>query len=191
MSSRLRAVEVDIVSMKSSVTNTSPESLTIANGISTQLKTIESRCEDTENRLCRCNLLFFGITDDKSESWSSSESKVIDICNQHLGIAIDPAQIDCAHRLGQYNGEKSRPVIVKFAFFKDKQRVIEKGYKFKNTNFAVREDFSLQTRIARRKLIEFARIKNAQFKLTLDKLRIDNNVYTYDAASATVVPLPR
>lgn len=122
---------------------------------------------------------------------SSSESKVINLCSEHLGIAIEPTQIERAHRLGQFNREKNRPIIAKYTFFKDKQSIIENGYKFKGTDFAVREDFSLQTRIARRKLIAFAKTRGVPLKLTLDTLRVDNTTYRYDSPSDSVVPLSR
>lgn len=117
LSVRLQTVEGDLVSIKSSGNSSSPESPEKSRAISRQLKSIEMRCEDAENRLRRCNLLFFGISDDRNESWSSSESKVINLCSEHLGIAIEPTQIERAHRLGQFNREKNRPIIAKYTFF--------------------------------------------------------------------------
>lgn len=68
---------------------------------------------------------------------------------------------------------------------------MEKGKLFKNTNFAVREDFSRQTRTARNKLRAFAKEKNVSFKLNVDRLRIDDITYVYDAETDSVTQAPR
>lgn len=134
----------------------------------------------------RSNLLFFGIQDDPSDTWSSAENKLLEICSEHLGITIDPARIERAHHLGKYGTGKCRPIIAKFTFFKDKQQILEKGHKLKGTPFAVREDFSAQTRLARKKLLAFAKTKNTQFRLNVDKLRIDNCTYVYDDTTDSI-----
>lgn len=139
----------------------------------------------------RSNLLFFGIPDVSLESWADSEKKVIDLCSQHLKLSVAPSQIERAHRLGKYQSDKCRPVIVKLAFFKDKQRIMEKGKLFKDTDFAVREDFSRQTRTARNKLRAFAKEKNVSFKLNVDRLRIDDITYVYDAEADSITQVPR
>ncbi|KAK8775550.1 hypothetical protein V5799_031105, partial [Amblyomma americanum] len=43
-----------------------------------------------------------------------------------------------------------------------------------------------QTRLARKKLIEFAKPQKVPYKLNVDKLRINDSVYVYDAATDTV-----
>lgn len=52
--------------------------------------------------------------------------------------------------------------------------------------YAVRKDFSFQTRLARKKLLGFAKTKGASFKLRVDKLRMNDTEYTYDPVSDTV-----
>lgn len=66
LSVRLQTVEGDLVSIKSSDNSSSPESPEKSRAISRQLKSIEMRCEDAENGLRWCNLLFFGISDDRN-----------------------------------------------------------------------------------------------------------------------------
>lgn len=192
LAARLRALEVDTETIKNIQSNSSsvgsPESVLC---LTDKLKTIESRCDDAENRLRRTNLLFFGIPDLHDENWSSAEKKVIEFCSQNLGISMEPSQIERSHRLGKYNAGKCRPIITKFTLFKDKQRILENGFKLKGSNFAVREDFSLQTRVARKNLRDFAKSKGMPYKLNVDKLRIDNNTYFYDAISCAVVQSTR
>lgn len=49
------------------------------------------------------------------------------------------------------------------------------------------EDFSPSTRYCRKKLIEFAKRLKKPIKLSVDKLRIDNETYIYDHATDSVV----
>lgn len=188
ISSRMHAVEVDVMALKQNDGSSTSLSQTSGVNICEKIKAIESRCEDAENRLRRSNLLFFGLPDEPSESWFSSEQKVIQLCSQHLGITLQSSQVERAHRLGRYNSDKCRPIITKFAFFKDKHSIMEMGHKLKGTLFAIREDFAPQTRFARKKLLEFGKAKNVPFKLSVDKLRIDNVTYVYDAINDKITP---
>lgn len=59
-------------------------------GIVSELYKVNSRCDDAENRLRRSNLLFFGIPDSQTETWTQSEEKVIRLCAESLGVEISP-----------------------------------------------------------------------------------------------------
>lgn len=154
--------------------------------ISKKLVEITSRCDDTENKLRRCNLLFFGIEDDENEDWNASEQKVIKFCSEKLQKNTSAAQFERVHRLGRFTVGKYRPIIAKFAFFKDKQSVLASAHKLKGSTFSVREDFSLPTLQARRKLIEFAKSENKPYKLVFDRLRMGDKTYIYDSATHAV-----
>lgn len=49
----------------------------------------------------------------------------------------------------------------------------------------------MQTRVARNKLRAFAKDKNVSFKLNVDRLRIDDITYVYDADTDTIIRAPR
>lgn len=192
LSERIRTVEVDMAERKIEQVSAASESGPNMSGtIGAQLRKIESRCEDAENRLRRSNLLFFGIPDEMSETWSTAENKVINLCSEKLGVNLQSTQIERSHRLGQFQTEKCRPIIVKLTYFKDKQLILENGKKFKDTDYAVREDFSLQTRLARKKLLEFAKSKKRTYKLSVDKLRMGDSVYMYDSDTDQVIEVSR
>ncbi|KAG0425776.1 hypothetical protein HPB47_027082 [Ixodes persulcatus] len=89
-------------------------------GIVSELYKVNSRCDDAENRLRRSNLLFFGIPDSQTETWTQSEEKVIRLCAQSMGIEISPGNLERSHRLGKFTANKNRPIIVRFLRFKDK-----------------------------------------------------------------------
>lgn len=74
--SGIRAIEVDMEQMKSTIAMPStPQSELLPSNVADQLKKINSGYDDAENRLRRSNLLLFGIPDDQSETWSTSEKK--------------------------------------------------------------------------------------------------------------------
>lgn len=73
---------------------------------------IEERLNDAEDRLRRCNLVFYGISEGESESWSESEKLVTDICNTNLKMALEPKDIHRAHRIGKIAREKNAPFLL-------------------------------------------------------------------------------
>lgn len=68
-------------------------------GIVSELYKVNSRYDDAENRLRRSNLLFFGIWDSQTETWTQSEEKLIRLCSQSLGVEISPGNLERSHRL--------------------------------------------------------------------------------------------
>lgn len=157
--------------------------------LSSEVKILTEKCDDSENRLRRCNLIFFGLPDTDGETWGQSESKILSFCSEKLGVTLDSKNIERAHRLGRFHGNKNRPIIVKFSHFKDKSSVISCNGKLKNTSFVIREDYSARVRLARRKLFHYAQEKNLAFKIRFDKLIVGNKQYTYDSATDAVIEL--
>lgn len=83
----------------------------------------ERKNEKLESHSRRFNLKFFGFEDSINESWEESENKVKNYLHEGLHIDDSEIRIERAHRLG---GSKSvpRPIIVKFSFFKDKEKIL-------------------------------------------------------------------
>lgn len=65
---------------------------------------------------------FFGIEESRKESWDETETKVRKYISEGLNIDDTNIQIERAHRLG--GSSTPRPVIVKFSFFKDKEKIL-------------------------------------------------------------------
>lgn len=132
-------------------------------------------------------MLFFGLTDTAGETWAQSEAKVISHCSAKLQINIEPRDIERAHRLGAFHPDKKRPVIVKFTHFKDKDRILGASWKIKGLEVTVSEDFSPNTRLARKKLTEFGKTQGTPYKLRHDRLKLGDATYMYDHSSKKVV----
>ncbi|XP_029830951.3 uncharacterized protein LOC115315791 [Ixodes scapularis] len=178
------ASELDALKQKdtSSAATTEPQLTAALNELS-QLKT---RCDDAEGRSRRCNLLFFGITDADKETWAQSECLVTSLCSEKLNVQVESSRIERAHRLGAFDPQKCRPIIVKFSSFKDKDSVLSSAHKLKGTRVAISEDFPISVRLARRHLLDFARPKGTPYRLRHDKLFINDKCYVFDAALGAV-----
>ncbi|KAH6933903.1 hypothetical protein HPB50_018684 [Hyalomma asiaticum] len=160
---------------------------TVANNCSAQVSQLTARVEDMECRSRRCNLVFYGLADKQTETWRDSEELVMQHCKKIFDITIQTRDIERAHRLGAFKHGKNRPIIVKFAHFKDKDHILSKGGKLKGTAYGISEDFPPHTRLARRHLVEFAKAQSVPIKLRYDKLICGNKTYVFDHPTQTVV----
>lgn len=151
---------------------------------------LELRLDDAENRSRRNNLIFYGLADPSAkETYAESEKLVIGHCRDNLEMAVDPKEIERAHRLGRHDPNRPRPIIVKFSSFKTKDAILSQGPKFKGTNYSVGEDFSRRVQYARKQLVAFAKAKDVPFFLRYKTLFIDSKRYVFDEASQEVKAL--
>ncbi|CAN7975538.1 unnamed protein product [Ixodes persulcatus] len=183
LSTRVTAIEEELAEAKA-VSGAAPTA-----GMSVEIANIQKQCDDHQNRLRRCNLLFFGYPDALNETWRQSETIVLAFCSEKLGIQLDPSNLERSHRLGKFQDYKNRPIIVKFSRFKDKESILASGFKLKGSDFAVRDDFSASERQSRAKLFEYGKSLNVSFKVRFDKLHIGNTRYFFDQVSQSVVEL--
>lgn len=102
---------------------------------------------------------------------------------------MDATNLERSHRLGHFQESKNRPIIVKFARFKDKESTLACGFKLKGTALAIREDFSTSIRLARSRLFAYGKSLNVPFKIRFDKLILGNKRYCYSEESQSVVEL--
>ena len=99
-----------------------------------KMKTFEKDQNDKENKLrseivdlkCRSmrdNLLFFQIPEEKDEN---CETKLLNFIENELGIVNASTQIQLhrAHRVGPFKRGKTRPIVAKFAYYPDRERVL-------------------------------------------------------------------
>ncbi|XP_049267703.1 uncharacterized protein LOC125760039 isoform X2 [Rhipicephalus sanguineus] len=189
LSTRVDTLEKIVQSTQSNETGLKADVKDSFAKLSAEIRVLTDKCDDAENRLRRSNLLFCGIPDTKGESWIQSQAKVIKFCSENLGISIPEDDLERAHRLGRYQQNKSRPIIVKYARFKDKSKILAVASKLKGTTFSIREDYSARVRQARRKLYDHGMLSGKPFKLRFDKLLLENKQFSYHAESDSVVEL--
>ncbi len=147
----------------------------------------------------RNNLRFIGIEETGKESWEDSKSKVREFLLNHLKMENDVVAafvFERCHRLGrQQNYTKTRPIIVRFALFTDRELVWKARFNLKGTKYFIAEDFPREIEERRRKLRpylakckELARTgESVEAKLILDRLVVNGASYSVD----TISSLPR
>ena len=164
----------------------------------------ESKNEKLEAQSRRDNLRFYGFEDKRGETWEESENVIRSYISNDLNINDSNIQIERAHRIPSKS--TPRPVIVKFSFYKDRERIL-KAYREKrkqeneqrqaqatnNDNqsddgeetrkIRVSEDFPQRVIKARSDLYPFLRScidSEMDAFLRYDQLIVDGQAYTYD-----------
>lgn len=150
--------------------------------------TLQSRQDDLDDRSRRNNLIFYGIPD-SDETWQATEEKLTSILSECLTDPLSPHEIERAHRLGRFAPNKCRPIIAKFLNFKTKDLILAKRNSLKESKVTISEDYSVATRLARKKLLDFAKIQpgSPTHKLRHNKLLMNKKSYMYDPITATVI----
>ena len=114
-----------------------------------ELNYLVDKSADLEDRSKRNNLIFNGIQEEVDrESNEDCEKKLRNlIVNQDMLNGKSLVQFDRVHRLGsKKNGAtRSRPIVCRLTFFKDKQTILKNGPKLKGTNISMSEQYSEQT----------------------------------------------
>lgn len=141
----------------------------------------------------RNNLRFHGLNETKNED---CEGLVLEML-YHAGLPFHPRSIERAHRLGPSIKGKTRPIIVKFFHYKDRETVWRKlghgTFPPKYNKLHVREDYPLVIENNRAQLLPIAIAaskKTAPFsnrppkvQLVRDNLYINNERYTIETLS--------
>ena len=120
----------------------------------TELKE-QSRIQEDPSR--RNNIRVHGIEEDENETWENTENKLRSFLYDELEIT-DELYIERAHHVRRrkdvkFNSNNTpRTIVAKFLDYKEKEEVMRRRYKLKDTTYSVREDFSKETVEIRRKL---------------------------------------
>ena len=150
----------------------------------TQTVTFErERAIRLESHSRRNNLIFYNIPEEVKESTDKTENLVYTFLEEKLNMDEEEASdisIERAHRLGKRKEDKQRPIIVKFSFHKDKERILSNAFKLAGTGFGISQDFPQEIVNIRKGLIKVmkdAKKEGREAKLSYDKLYIDGQRY--------------
>lgn len=121
---------------------------------------LENKADYLENQSRRNNLVLEGTEESADETWAVSETKVRKVFTEVLKINPERAKsiaVERAHRTGRSGDrkERSRPVVVKFPNFKDREGILtmareKRSMKMRGTGIYINEDFSDLVRQRRR-----------------------------------------
>ena len=112
----------------------------------TQVANVEKeRALKLESHSRRNNLIFYNIPEMRKESIATTETLLYTFLGQNLDMAEEETNeipIERVHRLGKIREDnKLRPIIAKFSFHKDKERILSSARTLAGTNYGISQDF--------------------------------------------------
>ena len=98
----------------------------------------------------RNNLIFFGIPEEVNETSAKTESLLYSFLGDELKLK------ERVHRLGKrnLNGQKPRPIIAKFSFYKNNEFILSNASILVGTVFGISQDFPREIVETRRGLVK-------------------------------------
>ena len=101
------------------------------------------RLRDLEDRSRSDNLRIDGIAEVENETWEQGEEILHNLFKEKL--ELENISVERAHRAGNREKNNKRTIVLKFASFKDKLKIISEARKLKGTNININEDYSKET----------------------------------------------
>ncbi len=145
---------------------------------------------DVQSRSMRDNLLFFNFDElpiPRDRASEDCSQTIFNFMTTDLELSnVTDIKIDRAHRIGNFQNGKKRPIVVKFNYHQDKMLVKKSAFdKLKDSNYRVSDQYPKEIQERRRKLIPVliqAKNDNKRAVLSYDKLYIDGVLYKPDAS---------
>ena len=147
---------------------------------------LKKQLTDLEAYGRRENLIFENVPEKQGED---CEVKIRNLLKKKLSLKdADSFKIQRVHRLGQKNSDntrsRDRPIIVRFAFFPERQLVWNSRKLLQGTNIIMREDFPEQVEAERRTLVPILmaakKIPDVKARLVANKLYVNSQQYSVD-----------
>ena len=129
----------------------------IQNEVNESKAELKEQLRIQKDRLRRNNISAKSIEEDENETWENTENKLRSFLYDELEIT-DELYIERAHHVRRrkdvkFNSNNTpRTIVAKFLDYKEKEEVMRRRYKLKDTTYSVREDFSKETVEIRKKL---------------------------------------
>ena len=142
-----------------------------------QNESLQDRLVQIDNYSRRSNLIFRGIPESDPEDCEQKLKRIL-VTNMQIANA-EEFRFERCHRLN--SRMKPRPVICRFNYYPDRNAVWQAKKCLKDTKIIVDEDFAPEVIERRKSLIPImkrARELNLKSFLVVDKLYIDDKVYT-------------
>ena len=121
------------------------------------IRLLEYKSIDLEARSRRNNIIFHGLKESRSKDCNAI---ICQFLYDQFQNSINDANITRAHRLGRFDPNKTRPVIVAFQEYSLTDRIIKQGHLLKDTLFSISRDYPIEITRARKTLWpEYKQIK--------------------------------
>lgn len=140
----------------------------------------EDKIEQLEREIRKKNIVVKGIPDEEEENEEKGREKINTVILK-MGVEIDEKiEVDEIRRIGKYDSNRTRPILVKFTKESTKMKILRSARKLKGTDIWVDEDYPKNIQEERRELIQKmkeARNKGETAILRYNKLIINNEIY--------------
>ncbi|KAG8295733.1 hypothetical protein J6590_108254 [Homalodisca vitripennis] len=143
-------------------------------------KKLIDKVDIIEQQVKTNNLIFYNVTENKRENHRSTLQKVLFILNRVMKVRASPSDITVALRADVADDNntfyKHRVIVVKFANFATRMKVLGARSRLSHSNIWVSPDYSEQVSKTRSQLLPFlidARIQGHSAFLLYDKLVVD------------------
>lgn len=143
-----------------------------------QIENQENRIQFLERELRKNNLIIQGIQDDEEENVEQIEEKV-GLVIKNIGANIYK-EIEEVRRLGKYQINKTRPILIKLTKNKIKNEILKNTKYLKGSDIWIDSDYPRNIQEERKQLIPHlkeAKMKGQKVQLKYNKLIIENKVY--------------
>jgi len=145
---------------------------------------LKTKSEDLENYSRRNNLIIKGIAEGQNQNIEELVRSFLFDFFGGYGINIERM-----HRLGRFQRHsdgriRARPIIVRFSFFADRQKVWNSRFNLEYTKYSLDEDFCPEVQAVRRKLLPVlleAKRRHKTVEMVKDTLWINGKSYTIDS----------
>ena len=143
---------------------------------------LKAQVLDIQCRSMRDNLIFYRIPEEKGETDDDCVRKILTFMEEMFEIekATTEIKLHRTHRMGRFSPTKTRPIVAKFAYYTDREKVRKSANKLKNTSYGISQQFPKEIMDTRRKLVPImkeARGKGQDAYIVVDKLYIDKQLY--------------
>jgi len=121
-------------------------------------------------------LLFLNVSEERNENCTQKVAAIV----RKMGIEED-IKFSRVHRMGQEKQGIKRPIIARFHFTPDRDRVWKARGQLKGTGTILKEDFPIQMEERRRAMLPIcshARLQGKEARLVRDSVIIDNRKYS-------------
>lgn len=168
----------EVTTIKTQVAETAPAVDSVAaeriDRIERQLTEHTLQIDYLENQSRRNNVRIDGITEDRGETWDSTESKCRSLFTNTLGLP--QVTIERAHRTGplRQGNRNPRSIVVKLSSYKHREAILKRTKERKPKGIFINEDFSARVSRARKELrpmVQDLKRKGMDVHLSYDKIR--------------------
>jgi len=146
---------------------------------------LKREVEELKNEIRQKNVVIYGL-EERDRNEEELTEIILRMLNEGMGVRILQEDMDGVTRLGRYNHQKIRPILVALTTMKAKKAIMRSRRNLKGTKIYIEEDLTVETR-AREKALKPLMIEKRKegyhVVIRRGKLLVENLECTEEAAS--------